>query len=84
MPYNHKIKNVLSVLLNKTFPCFLPGNVRLYTVDINQGKVYKVCFYKHWCNICSSMYLSKTSSSVVRAFAHGVMGHQIDSLWWTH
>ena len=23
-------------------------------------------------------------SSVVRAFAHGAMGHRIDPSWWTH
>ena len=27
------------------------------------------------CRICSSM---------VRAFAHTTMGHQIDPAWWTH
>ena len=31
-----------------------------------------------------NMYIFMFCSSVVRAFAHGAMGHRIDPLWWTH
>ena len=55
MSYN---LNVLSVSLNKTFPCFLPS--------------YNVWSLTIWGARCSS---------VVRAFAHGAMGHRIDPLW---
>ena len=29
-------------------------------------------------------YQGARCSSVVRAFAHGTMGHHIDPSWWTH
>ena len=29
-------------------------------------------------------FMGSRCSSVVRAFAHGAMGHRIDPSWWTH
>ena len=29
-------------------------------------------------------FMGARCSSVVKAFAHGAMGHQIDPSWWTH
>ena len=34
--------------------------------------------------IISSSSSSGISSSVVRVFAHGAMGHRIDPSWWIH
>ena len=31
-----------------------------------------------------SLFIGARCSSLVRAFAHGAMGHQMDPLWWTH
>ena len=40
------------------------------------------------CNLTGVIKLDLTPlhicSSVVRAFAHGAMGHWINSSWWTH
>ena len=33
---------------------------------------------------CRQMGLGARYSSVVSAFAHGVMARRVDSLWWTH
>ena len=30
------------------------------------------------------LFVGARCSSVVRAFAHGAMGHRIDPSWWTH
>ena len=34
--------------------------------------------------ILQPLQFGATCSSVVRAFAHGTMGHLIDPSWWTH
>ena len=43
------------------------------------------CLMREVENPCQHhMRIAISCSSVVRVFAHGTIGHQIDPSWWTH
>ena len=47
--------------------------------------VFISCLYaQNILECCPGQMLGARCSSVVRAFAHGAMGHQIVPSWWTH
>ena len=54
----------------------LPDSASIFTVESikAQEEIKKYCCIPVHCRC----------SSVVRAFAHGVMGRRIDPSWWTH
>ena len=48
----------------------------IQTAKININLILIHCYHAH--------ELVDASNIVVRAFAHGAMGHRIDPSWWTH
>ena len=65
-----------------------PGDCRLklilFVMDFHDGFNWGFFIYLFDVTLNTLLLTGAKCNSVVRAFAHGAMGHWIDPSWWTH